>query len=264
MLFRSAESGLVRINLAQPVVPGSLIFSYAWDVYATGETATANSTAFLGASDRVAFCVPGDGVWIESYGVKVPTGYLQTGYVRYNTLEPKIFKIVTPRFISTNGSLEIDSVTDNGTTYVIGNYSQGETIGDTGIPYPNSPQEYLGFKFVFSRSTLDSTLGPLFNGYQLKSLPAIPRQRLIQYPAFCYDHEMDKFGVMGGYEGSAWARMQQLEAIENAGDTIRVQDFRTGESYIGLIEELDFINRTPTDKRFSGFGGILLVTIRLV
>jgi hypothetical protein len=56
----------------------------------------------------------------------------------------------------------------------------------------------------------------------------------------------------------------RLEAVENIGDTIVVQDFRTGESFIGLIEEMDFINRTPTDKRFSGFGGTLLVTIRSV
>jgi hypothetical protein len=58
--------------------------------------------------------------------------------------------------------------------------------------------------------------------------------------------------------------MQQLEAVENASDTIRIEDFRTGESYIGLIEEMDFINRTPQDKRFSGFGGTLVVTIRSV
>ena len=58
--------------------------------------------------------------------------------------------------------------------------------------------------------------------------------------------------------------MSQLEDIENNGDTIQVQDFRTGESYLGIIEEMDFINRTPSDKRFSGFGGLLLVTIRTV
>ena len=114
------------------------------------------------------------------------------------------------------------------------------------------------------RSALDSSKGPLFTGYQIKSLPAIPRQRLIQYPVMCYDHEMDKFNNEVGYEGSAYVRMSQLESIENLGDTIRVEDFRTGESYIGLIEEMDFINKTPTDKRFSGFGGLLLVTIRSV
>jgi len=58
--------------------------------------------------------------------------------------------------------------------------------------------------------------------------------------------------------------MSQLEQIENVGDTIRIEDFRTGESYIGLIEEMDFRNVTPSDKRFSGYGGLLLVTIRTV
>ena len=261
---QDGESGLVRIDLSQPVVPNSLVFAYAWDVCASGETTLTNSTAFLGGTDRVAFSVPGDGVWIESYGVKVASGYLQTGYIRYNTLEPKIFKLLFPRFISTNGGLSLQSIDAAGTTYNIGSYSQGEPITEGGIPYPASAQEYLGFKFTFTRSTTDSTLGPTFNGYQIKSLVATPRQRLIQYPVFCYDHETDKFGVEVGYEGSAWDRMQQIEAVENLGDTLVVQDFRTGESFIGLIEEMDFINRTPTDKRFSGFGGTLLVTIRSV
>jgi len=261
---QNTESGLVRIDLSQPVVPNSLIFAYAWDVYASGETVTAGTTAFLGGTDRVGFSVPGDGVWLESYGVKVASGYLQTGYIRYNTLEPKIYKLLFPRFISTNGGLSLQSIDSAGATYNIGTYSQGETVTEGGIPYPATAQEYLGFKFTFTRSTADTTLGPIFNGYQIKSLPAIPRQRLIQYPVFCYDHETDKFGVEVGYEGSAWDRMQQLEAVENLGDTLVVQDFRTGESFIGLIEEMDFINRTPTDKRFSGFGGTLLVTIRSV
>ena len=262
--LQGTESGLIRIDLSQPVVPNSLVFAYAWDVCASGETVNPSSTDFLGGTDRVVFGVPGDGIWIESYGVKVASGYLQTGYIRYNTLEPKIFKLLFPRFISTNGGLSLQSIDSAGTTYNIGTYSQGETITEGGIPYPASAQEYLGFKFTFTRSTADTTLGPTFNGYQIKSLVATPRQRLIQYPVFCYDHESDKFGVEVGYEGSAWDRMQQLEAVENIGDTIVVQDFRTGESFIGLIEEMDFINRTPTDKRFSGFGGTLLVTIRSV
>jgi hypothetical protein len=83
---QDGESGLVRIDLSQPVLPNSLLFSYAWDVCAAGETTTSNSTAFLGGTDRVAFSVPGDGVWIESSGVKVETGYLQTGYIRYTHL----------------------------------------------------------------------------------------------------------------------------------------------------------------------------------
>ena len=257
------ESGLVRIDLSAPVVPNSLVFAYAWDVYASGETTTSNSTAFLGATDRVAFCVPGDGVWIESYGIKVSSGYLQTGFIRYNTLELKRFKFILPQYDTTNGSLEVDSVDASGTEYGLGLFSQGQAITEITAAYPSTPQQYLAFKFTFGLGTTN-TVSPVFTGYQIKALPAVPRQRLIQYPVLCFDHESDKFGVMQGYEGSAWARMQTLEAIENAGDTIRVEDFRTGESYIGLIEELDFVNRTPPDKRYTGFGGILLVTIRSV
>ena len=58
--------------------------------------------------------------------------------------------------------------------------------------------------------------------------------------------------------------VKTLESIEDIGDTVLVQDFRTGESFLGLIEEQDFINKTPTDKRFSGYGGVLLITIRKV
>jgi uncharacterized protein (DUF4213/DUF364 family) len=58
--------------------------------------------------------------------------------------------------------------------------------------------------------------------------------------------------------------LTSLESVENLGDTIRVEDFRTGESYTGIIEEMDFNNKTPEDKRFSGYGGYLTVTIRTV
>ena len=261
---QDTESGLVRIDLSQPVIPNSLIFAYAWDVCAAGETVTADSTAFLGSTDRVAFAVPGDGVWIESSAVKVESGYLQTGFIRYNTLENKLFKLLNPRVDTTDGAISIKSIDYEDTEYNIGGFAQGATTSEIGIPYPAQAQEYLAFKFTISRSSTDSTKGPLFTGYQLKSLPAVPRQRIIQYPLFCYDHESDNLGVEVGYEGSAYDRLTQLEAVENIGDTIRVEDFRTNESYIGLIEELDFINKTPSDRRFSGYGGMLMATIRLI
>jgi hypothetical protein len=258
------ESGLVRINLAEPVIANSLVFAYSWDVYAASETTTSNSTAFLGATDRVAFCVPGDGVWIESYGVKVTSGYLQTGYVRYNTLENKIFKLLNPRVDTTNGAIALQSVDSDGVEYAIGGAAQGTPAQEVGVPYPVGPQEYLAFKFTLSRSSSDTTKGPLFTGYQLKSLPAVPRQRLIQLPVACFDRESDSMGNEVGYDGRAYDRLSQLETIESAGDTVRIEDFRTGEVVIALIEEMDFRNVAPSDKRFTGYGGLLLVTARTV
>lgn len=263
------EPGVTRIDLSTQISP--LVFPYAFDLYkATGNlTHETTACAFINGTDRLAFTsnatsTANGSVYIESASTKIASGYLQTGYIRYNTLENKIYKLISTRIDTTDGGLTIRSIGTDGTEYVIGQFSKGETVSELNIPYPVGSQEYMGFKFTLTRNSSDSTKGPLLTGYQIKALPAVPRQRLIQYPVFCYDHESDSLGVEIGYEGSAYDRLTQLEAVENVGDTIRIEDFRTGESFLGIIEELDFINQTPSDKRFSGFGGKLLITIRSI
>ena len=257
------EAGLVRVDLSTTVLANSLFFPWAWDLVASGTTTTATQVAFFGNSDRAAF-TNGNNTWAESTTSLVAEGYLRTGYIRYNTLETKIFKLIQARVDTANGGLNIDSIDYVDNFVRIGTFAQGANVPEVNVSYPTAAQEYLGFQFTLTRSSTDATKGPLFTGYQVKALPAIPRQRLIQYPLSCFDHETDHFGVEVGYEGAAYSRMSQLESVENVGDTIRVEDFRTGESYIGLIEELDFRNTTPSDKRFTGYGGTLLVTIRTV
>ena len=265
--------GTTRIDLSTQISP--LVFPYAWDTYyypeTTGDRITGRVTtacAFLNGTDRLAFTTNYSGsngrVYIESATRLVYQGELQTGFVRYNTLENKIFKLLQARVDTTNGGFSIKSIDSGNIENNLGSFSQNQDVPEVTISYPTLPQEYLGFKFIIKRSTTDTSKGALFTGYQLKSLPAVERQRIIQYPLICFDIEKDKFGVEVGYAGRAWDRMSTLEGIENQGDTIRVEDFRTGDSFLGLIEELDFINRTPTDKRFSGFGGILVATIRSV
>ena len=261
--------GVSRVDLGQQVGT-NLVFAYAFDLYepdVTGHLTTA--CAFNGNTDQLTFisnyaASTAGGVYIEAESTLVPSAIIETGFIRYNTLENKIFKTLTPRFDTTNGGITIYSVQADNTETILGTFPQGSTLTQIGIPYPATPQQYLGFVFEFTRDTTDSTLGPKFTGYQVNVLPSIPRQRLIQYPAMCYDFEMDKFNNQAGYDGAAYNRQQVLERIEDIGDTVLIQDFRTGESYLGLIEEQDFINRTPTDKRYTGYGGVLLITIRKV
>ena len=260
--------GITRVDLGQQVGT-NLVFAYAWDLYKPGVTGRLTTAcAFNGNTTQLTFTTnyvsTAGAVYIESVSTLVPTATLETGFIRYNTLENKIFKTLTPRFDTTNGGITIYTVQANGTETNIGSYPQGSSLTQIGIPYPATPQQYLGFLFEFTRDETVATLGPKFTGYQVNTLPSIPRQRLIQYPAMCYDFEMDKFNNQAGYDGAAYNRQQVLERIEDVGDTVLVQDFRTGESYLGLIEEQDFINKTPTDKRYSGYGGVLLITIRKV
>jgi hypothetical protein len=259
--------GISRVDLGQQVGT-QLVFAYAWDLYdptLTGFYTTA--CAFVGNTDRLAFVTSNNGttngkVYIQELTRLTPTGTMRIGYIRYNTLEHKIFKLLQPRYDTTNGALNVYSIDSTNNEYLIGAFDQGAVITEVGIPYPNTPQQYLGFKFEMARSTSNTSSGPLFTGYQVQVLPSIKRQRLIQYPVELYDFEMDKFNNPSGYEGNAYDRLQVMQSVEDIGDLIKVEDFRTGESYLGLIEEMDFINKTPTDKRYSGYGGLLLVTIR--
>jgi len=119
----------------------------------------------------------------------------------------------------------------------------------------------MAFKFVFNNATDDQDL-PVLEAYQIKSTPATRRQRLYQYPLSCYDNEMDRFNSIFGYDGRAMEYIQRLESIEETGKFVNVIDYRTGEQYQGVIEEVRFINESSPDKNSSGFGGVLLVTVR--
>ena len=263
----NGEPGVIRIDLEQEVE--TLRFAYANDLYyASGSTAhPTTSVAFLNGTDDLAFSTAyansADGhVYREDSSTKMLTGYITTGKIRYSTLEGKVFKFFSPRINDENGRVVIESVDNAGNQFTIGDFAEDGIVSDVSIGYPIGAQEFLSFKITLHRSATNSSAGAILNGYQIKALPAIPRQRILQYPLACYDNEKDKFNVQMGYENSSYERLTALEAIENTGDTIRIDDFRTGESYTGIIEEVQFINRTPPDKRFSGVGGVLYVTIR--
>jgi hypothetical protein len=260
------EPGLIRIDLSSEIE--TLRFAYANDIYYAGVTGhVTTACSFSGTTDQIAFATAyasatNGKVYLESASTLLSNGYITTGKIRYSTLEGKVFKFFTPRIDDDNGRVVIESVDNAGNEFVIGDFAEDGIVSDVSIGYPIGAQEFLSFKITLHRSATDSTKGAILNGYQIKALPAIPRQRILQYPLACYDNEKDKFGVQMGYENSSYERLTALETIENAGDTIRIDDFRTGESYTGIIEEVQFVNRTPPDKRFSGVGGVLYVTIR--
>lgn len=103
------------------------------------------------------------------------------------------------------------------------------------------------------------------NGYQLKALPAAKRQRVFRLPLLCFDYEKDQNGVTFGGEGHAITRLEALEAIEEAGDLVTVQDLslHPTANHLCVIDQVLFTQvNTPADT--SGWGGYVYVTLRSV
>jgi hypothetical protein len=257
------KSGLIRIDLSQEVEQGR--YAYAKDL-SSGTTGNCRAVAFIGDTGRAAFAVAGSGVYFEHATNKITTGFLDTGFIRYATIEKKYFKLIKPRIATPMaGSIVVSTKTIDGTINSIITIDAATPAINTDLTTNiSTPQEELAFKFTFNRDTTDTTKGPELDGYQVKSLPAVNRARQLTIPLLDFDFESDRFGVMTGHEGRAWERLQTLETLEAAGDTVVIQDFTTGEQITGVIEQLSFERTSPPDRRYSGFGGIVYVSIRTV
>jgi hypothetical protein len=263
----SVDGGLIRIDLGTEI--DNLVFAYANDLQV--EQATEHYTtgvAFLGATNRLAFTtaynVTDGAIYVESASTLVPNGYLTTGNIRYNTLEKKNFKRLLGRGNFTYGSMTLNTVDQNGVEYDVISYDNTVGAPEVTTSSPATAQEYLAYKFIMYRDGADATKGPQFKGYQAKATIATPRQRVVQFPVYCYDIETDRYNVLLGYEGRAFDKIRLLEDIEGTGDVVTWQDLTTGESRQAVIEQVTFTRLTPPDKRFDGFGGVLQITIRTV
>jgi len=230
-------------------------FSYAKTAGNVASTAVSSSTARVQS--------PG-AVYLESATELITNGYITTGNIRYGTLEPKNFKRLLGRGDFTYGSMTLETVDKNGVEYDHISYDSSISPIEVGTSNPATAQEYVAFKFILYRDGTTNSRGPVFKGYQAKATIATPRQRVIQFPVYCFDLETDRYNVVTGYEGRAMDRIQLLEDIEESGDVVTWQDLSTGESRQAVIEQISFTRGTPPDKGFSGFGGIIQITIRTV
>jgi hypothetical protein len=260
-------AGLYRVDLSAEIE--TLRFAYAKDAYLSTATGYATSVDFVGNTDQIAFTTSGsNGIAIQSATVLSTTGSITTGKIRFSTLEPKNYKRLIARGTFTSGEFTLSSLATEAsgteTQYDHITYNSGVGAVEVTTSQPEVAQEFLAYKFTFTRDTTDTTAGPTFKGYQAKATIATPRQRIIQFPVYCFDIETDRFNTVVGYEGRAYARMQLLEEIEKTGDVLTWQDLTTGESQQAVIQQVTFTRMTPPDKRFDGFGGVIEITIRTV
>lgn len=251
-----SDCGLIRIDLSSQIE--TLVFPYANDLQAIGDTDTCIAAAVIDNTGRIAFAAEGGNVYFESATDYRASGYIQTGLIRFNTLENKYFKYVRERAVyETDTSIALSV---NGQSITVANSASGNV--DAGIPDRSAAESHYYTFTLYSNDSFSNT--PRFLGYQLKALPAVKRQRLIQFPLWVFDFERDSLGNEYGYENRAYQHLRLFETLEESSDIVTVQDFRTGEQFQALIEECSFNSTTPPDRHHAGFGGRLLVTVRKI
>ena len=258
------NSGIYRIDLSQPLEGGT--YPYATDVYADSVTGKVEGVAVM-AGGRLAFCVNGDGLFIEHATELLESGELTTGIIRYETLENKAWKRLKIRTESAlQGDIDIFRV-ENGVAESFRTVEEGSSTDydyDLSSVFGDVNVE-AQFKFRLYRNATTASLGATMSGYSVKALPTPTRARVIQFPLFCFDSERDRLKNIMGFEGYALERLQALEQKEALGETIIIQDFTAGgEPIEAVIEQVTFTRTTPPNGNFTGWGGIIQITARTV
>jgi hypothetical protein len=262
--YIGGQSGLVRINLGAPLSNGS--FAYATDLVATATTGAIWAIASFD-NGRKAFTVEGSGLWLEHPTQLVDSGTIDTGLIRFDTLENKAWKRIRLRTPDTlQGDIQIARVTETSADALttVGEGTTEQYDYDLAVVFSDVSPD-AAFRFTLNRNSTDATIGAVINGYSVKALPTPTRARVIQIPIFCFDKETDKLGNLLGYEGYARQRLNALETVEGKGETIVIQDFTAGgEPTEAVIEQITFSRTTPPNRNFSGFGGVINIILRTV
>jgi hypothetical protein len=250
------NSGLIRIDLGS--TDGEGRYAWATDLN-SGTTGSVRSVTNYG--DLIAFTQTN--LYIESATDYVTSGYLTTGQVRYNTLEPKNFRSFRLRGDVSIGSVNVSSVLYNQSPVSLFTFNSTVDINqDVAISSPTNPlQESLGLKLTLSRGTASQT--PTVTGWQLKAVPGSVRRLLIKIPLICFDHETDNAGTARGYDGYAYNRLIDLQDHATTGQVLVFQDLRTGERLSVTVEDVSFTQDTPNGQSgFDNFGGIIELTVQ--
>ena len=254
------SSGLVKIDLSREITPNQMAYATHLRV---PSTANAVDVVVYGRSNKLAIGVTGVGVYVQNNSY-VSSGYIQTGLIRFLTLEDKHFKLV--KVLAQNpvvSNIKMSTVLDDGTTTDIITIDPNFNLSQDIATNLQTERASLALKFTLY-PTSDFTASTVFNGYQLKALPAVHRTRLISLPLMNFDFEGDRYNMTVGYEGRAAERLAALETLEGPGNVITLQDFTNGETVQGVIETITFQRMTPPERRFKGFGGIIYLTLRTI
>ena len=268
----NGKVGIYKISLARQLTQEGFQLPYQKDLYANDITFTETdevvSITNIGMSGRLAFTVATKGLVFEHATEYVTSGWLETGKIRMDTAEDKIFQYLKVTNLTADGSISVKwrdeanilSATD------LASWNTDDVRVSNMEGSDSNAHPWVSYRFTLTRgndATAGATHTPVLMSYQLKAQPATIKQRIIQIALLCFASEKPVKGLE--LKRSVYDRIKELEDAEEKGSVVSFQDFGTGEIRNCLIESLEFTSTHLGDRTAqSNPGGILRVTLRAV
>jgi len=201
---------------------------------------------------------------------KKPSGYLQTGQVRFDTWEFKLFQFLRTVWNQKySGNFSVEWVDDLGNLHPVEDWYGNSTVGQFGgspgwvdtAASDRAPRISVAWRFNFHNS---GGQDPHFKGYQIKGAPSAVKDRWVTLPLMCARRERMRQGRT--VERSVFDRVKAMEELERSGELVWYQDFGTGEERAVVVEEVLFVSDVVSQSTQEGEDpmGTLLLKLRTV
>jgi len=276
--FSGRGDGLWRMDLANPINREQRIFPVAKEYESVdlwnGEPRQITGMAIYGKSGRPAWAVKrwrSDGPTVLTYAEndKKDWGYLQTGQMRFDTWEFKLFQFLRTVWDQKyGGAFSAEWVDDMGNRYPVEDWYGNSVVGQFGgapgwidtAASDRAPRISMALRFNFYANGGD----PHFKGYQLKAAPTGTKDRWITLPLMCARRERMRQGKT--VERSIYDRIKAMEKLERSGELVWFQDFGTGEERAVVVEEVTYVTNVVSQSTQEGEDpmGHLMLKLRTV
>lgn len=229
-----SSAGLGRADLAELTDDGTP--PYASDVLAVGETAAVTGAATFGG--RRYFAVSGDGVWGPKSDLElVASGWLESGRIRWGTLETKVGveAMVGHDPLAGTVALAVASEDSPTQTSIGASTEAGSTRSNDPWQMSEKAGEWLENRVTLSRSAVDDTTGPVLRRVTLRALPAPRRVREIVAPLIIRSAVETRQGVPAGMV--VLDEFAFLEGLEQTGRLVTYQE--GARSHVVYVDQID-------------------------
>lgn len=256
------RTGIVRMDLSEVDATGRPAWANDQRCPA-GETGVVTSVALDDDGDLILAVRRAASVAVfESAATYETSGYLRSANIRLGTTEDKYFDSLNVQLApSWTGTASFSVTDDLDVTTSLG--SASFAVDGSDVVKAISPLVASGFISV--NITLTAPAGratsPVVQSWQIKALPSVRRQPLMQLPLLAFDRERDGRGSNFGYDGWALERYEALETASKDGLPFSLVDNSTQRTYSVVLEGLTFEQTAPPEG-YSGFGGIVNLTVR--
>lgn len=246
--------GLWRVHLGTQV---DSTYAYAADI--SIPSGTPLGCTVMDMTGRMVICTSSK-IYAEHATRLAPTGYVDSGWIRFGTTEQKQPVSFAVHSGTAQGTLGITVESNDGDQVTFESIPQDQVLN---IPLSSNMLPDTQFQVVttLTRDTTDTSKGPVVEEWQLRSLPAPLRSRTITIPLMCYAEERDSLGNVRSSD--PWPRLRALEKLEQSGGACLFQDFTTGEERICVVRAVQYDQSAPPTFT-EGFGGMVTVQLQTV